>query len=122
MAKKVVSEDEKKSAIKRLKKMLRMNQTVYTVLRHRTRDRVGAVVAVLIVHKGQVVNISGAVADAIGRQWDDRDGVWTNSEFGIIHELSYAIHGDQSKGNYRDLTIYTKDDFHAGYTFVHKQL
>lgn len=111
------------NACKWLRENLPYGTTVYTVVVHRTRQ--GArVVAVLAILDGEIRNISNIVGDAIGKEWDDRDGLWTSSDFDIITRMSHEAHGYESK-NYDDNKVHkraTSRSFKAGYTYEHKRL
>jgi hypothetical protein len=119
-------EASKKTAIRGLKKMLKPGSTLYSVLRHRSPSRLVGVVAYLVIRKGKVINISANIADALGHyKWDDRDGIWTNSEFTPIHQLSQQLHGLENVGAVSNMQwdgIPTPKRYSTGYSIIHKQL
>lgn len=115
-------EEEMNSARERLRKVLTYNSTVYTITRYIQRNGIGRVVAPLAIIDGKIQNLHSAVSDALNWKWDDRGGVWTNSEFNLVMELSYALHGHTSKGRNPRYLHASEKCFQAGYTLIHQQL
>jgi hypothetical protein len=87
------------SAIKRLQKLIPPGTTLYILKRHTPRSNIGAVFVVLVVVAGELHKINGLVAEALDKQFDDNyDGVWARNPMDIAQGLSFALHGDVSKG------------------------
>lgn len=125
MAKIKIDPSLRANAIAALRKRLKHGQTIYTLVRHRMRNGIGGVVSVLIAENDQIQNISGIVSDVLVRHWDDRDGIVTSSDFALVQELSYALHGHESKGDIDESKPHRKATprkFKAGYTFEHERL
>ena len=107
-------DDHQKMAAKLLLELIPKGSTIYTVLLHRTRNQMKGVVAVLVVDKGEIRNISSHVSWLIPNyKWDDRDGVWANNQFDVVMNMSYHLHGYK---------LPARSKFKAGYTFNHKAL
>jgi hypothetical protein len=105
--------------------LLPHGSTIYTMLLHRSRNRMKGVVAVLIVVDGEIKNISGSVSSLLGRKWDDRDGIWVSNQFDVINSMSYVLHGYDDKGKINPDKPHKKATarrFKAGHTFEHRVL
>ena len=113
-------EQFKKNALVYLRKRLRVGSTVYTVRTKQTR-RGGAEHAVLIVTGGKIKNVSSVVTDLLDWPWSDNDAVVHASAFGIVQEMSYALHGHKTViPSWPDVTH--AQAFQAGYSLVHQIL
>lgn len=118
-------DQRKANAVKWLAERLPHGCTIYSVLVHRTRNKMKGVVAYLAIIDGKIKNISNLVSDALNLKWDERDGVWTGSVYSVVNLLSYAVHGDKDKGRISVTGVHPKATpkrFKAGYTFEHEAL
>ena len=92
--KKAQKEQEKQSAIARLRELLPPGSTVHTILRHRSRS--GMQHAISIIANSQ--EISHLVASAIGSPLDSKwggikvGGCGMDMGYSIVHELAYALY------------------------------
>ena len=88
-------EAQKQSSIQYLKNNLKPADKIYTMVLHRNRTGTNSVVAALTLIDGEIKNISGEVATAIGSKWDDRDGVWTGNQADLVFALSAALYKNE---------------------------
>jgi hypothetical protein len=89
----------RQAAVAHLQKLLPPGTTLYTVKKHTPRNNVGGVFLVLVAIKGEIHNITGRVATAAEKPYDDKhNGVWGQNSLDITQSLSFALHGTDSKG------------------------
>jgi hypothetical protein len=91
------SDAERDEAIKHLRKMLKPGSTVYTVLRNVSRGGTSRDIDVYMIHKGELVFLSGWVGKAIGlKRHPKRDGLTIQGGgmdmgFEIVYSLGHVL-------------------------------
>ena len=97
-------QNEQEKARRELRKLCRPGTTVWTVLRHVSRSGMMRHIDVYVIRKNEPQYISAYVADAIGWRTDAHSGAvkvsgcGMDAGFHLVHSLSYALHGGDSKG------------------------
>lgn len=122
--------DEARAA---LRKILRPGTTVHTVLRHVSSSGMSRRISLVVATgRGKIRDVSGLAARALGYRRNGRDGALVvggcgmNMGHSVVHALSYALHGRESKGDGRDADArgvpFTPRPGHyrAGYSLQHE--
>lgn len=85
-----------KDNIKYLKQLLRRRKDVYTVLKHVSRSGMYRQIAVLVLYKNEIRNISWQVADVLGLKGTDGavgiGGCGMDMGFAIVYNLSRVLY------------------------------
>lgn len=112
------------------RKMIPIGTTVYTLITHRSSSGMSRRVKMFVVSNGKIEDIGYVYSNVTGNKWND-DGSITvggcgfDAGFHVVHNLSYYLHGKESKGNCRNMTPaseMTPDNFNPGYTLEHRKL
>lgn len=87
---------ERAEAVARLRKLLRPGSEVYTVIKHVARSGMSRQIALMVVRKKEIWDISGFVATALGWRWVDSNAVQVSGcgmdmAFHIVYELGRVL-------------------------------
>lgn len=112
------SKEEVEHAQVMLGRYVKPGAIVWTSLRHVSRSNMRREIAVLVVHKGEIINISWSVCRVLGMTMSKRDacvidGAGEDKGFVIVYNLGrklFTPEADPSKSNRRD----------AGYALNHR--
>ena len=119
------------NAMRQLRKFCKPGTTVYTVLHHVSKSGMTRDIGLCVVHKGEIVTISGYVARVLGYKHSDNGGVRTGGcgmdmGFHLVHSLSYAIHGHKDKNVPEEAKSRpfkaTRKAYRSGYSLEHRWL
>lgn len=111
-----------------LASMVKPGDTVYTILRSVSRSGMSRVISLLIVHNGEIRDITGYATDILG--WRDTgdglrvNGVGMDAGFHAVYSLSAALFPDgfvvtDKYGRNGDTSGFDKD---GGYALKHRWL
>lgn len=118
-------------AKKFLKRHVKPGTIVYTSINHVSSSGMARDIGVHIVHKGEIVTISGYVARILDLKWDVRgcggvrvSGCGMDMGFHLVNALSYALHGYKDKNvpvEYQGRPFRaTRKAYRAGYSLEHR--
>lgn len=88
---------EQRDAFERLRKLLKPGDTVWTVLRHRSRSGMYRAIDLFVMGKGEPICISHAAALAMGAKYDNRHeavaagGCGMDMGFHLVYNLSRSL-------------------------------
>lgn len=86
---------EQQEAISRLRATLNEGDTVYTILRHVTREGGTRYIDIYIIRDNIPLRQTHSIAAATGHTYDDRhEAIACDTEHDVVYALAYALFGD----------------------------
>lgn len=123
-------EERKAEAIALLRRLLPPGGKVWAQVTHVSRSGMMKRVQVMIIIDGDICDVTGIVANALGDSRND-DGIRVggcgfDAAFDVVHRLSYVLHGNEGGGKksgpHGALYPPTAEDWTAGYSLIHMRL